>query len=207
MKLLSHTIGIFTNPDREWKAIRSDRHSFLQVFFSHVPILALIPCIAGYIGVTVFGFKLGGHAAKLTPTSAASLALATYIALLVGIYLLGEFINWMAKAYGVEGDEPTRHYEGTALAVFVTTPVLLAGIVLLYPHLWLVVTVMGLAGAYAVYLIYEGIPILMNMSKERAFLYAGAVLTVGLVMMVTMLVTSVIVWTMGVGPVYQHAYP
>ncbi|WP_160152809.1 Yip1 family protein [Microbulbifer sp. ALW1] len=206
MKLLSHTIGIFTNPDKEWRAIRADKHSFVQVFLSHVPILALIPCVAGYIGVTHFGFELGGHVAKLTPKSAGYLAVVTYIALLVGIYLVGEFINWMAKAYGVEGDEPTRHYEGTALAVFITTPVLLAGIVMLYPHLWLVVTVMGLAGLYSVYLLYEGIPILMNMSKERAFLYASAVLTVGLVMMVTVMICSVIIWTMGVGPVYQHDY-
>ncbi|WGL17958.1 Yip1 family protein [Microbulbifer bruguierae] len=203
MKLLSHTIGIFTNPDKEWRAIRSDKHSFLQVFLSHVPILALIPCIAGYVGVTLVGFELGGHVAKLTPASALALAVTTYIAILIGIYLVGEFINWMARAYGVEGDEPTLHYEGTALAVFLTTPVLLAGIVMLYPQLWLVVAVMGLAGAYAVYLLYEGIPILMNMSKERAFLYASAVLTVGLVMMVSVMVCSVIVWTMGIGPVYQ----
>ncbi|WP_078085708.1 Yip1 family protein [Microbulbifer mangrovi] len=206
MRLLSHTIGIFTNPDKEWQAIRADKHSFLQVFFSHVPILALIPCIAGYIGVTQVGFELGGHVSKLTPASGGSLAVITYIALLVGIYLVGEFINWMAKAYGVEGDEPTRHYEGTALAVFITTPVLLAGIVMLYPHLWLVVTVMGLAGIYSVYLLYEGIPILMNMSKERAFLYASAVLTIGLVGLVTIMICSVIIWTMGVGPVYQHLY-
>ncbi|WP_295798813.1 Yip1 family protein [uncultured Microbulbifer sp.] len=205
MKLLSHTIGIFTNPDREWQAIRSDKHSFLQVFFSHVPILALLPCIAGYIGVTRIGFELGGHLTKLTPASAAVLAVVTYFAMLVGVYLLGEFINWMAKSYGVEGDEPTRHYEGTALAVFVTTPIFLASMVVIYPHLWLVTAVVGLAGVYSVYLIYEGIPILMNMSKERAFLYAGAVITVALVMMVTVMIGSVILWTMGIGPVYQHA--
>jgi len=205
VKLLSHTIGIFTNPDREWQAIRSDKHSFLQVFFSHVPILALLPCIAGYIGVTRIGFELGGHLTKLTPASAAVLAVVTYFAMLVGVYLLGEFINWMAKSYGVEGDEPTRHYEGTALAVFVTTPIFLASMVVIYPHLWLVTAVVGLAGVYSVYLIYEGIPILMNMSKERAFLYAGAVITVALVMMVTVMIGSVILWTMGIGPVYQHA--
>ncbi|SHE98243.1 Protein of unknown function [Microbulbifer donghaiensis] len=204
MRLLSHTIGIFTNPDREWKAIRADRHSFVQVFLSHVPFLALIPCVAGYIGVTRFGFELGGHLTKLTPASAGVLAVVTYFAMLIGVYLLGEFINWMAKSYGVEGDEPTRHYEGTALAVFVTTPIFLASIVVLYPHLWLTVAVIGLAGAYSIYLMFEGIPILMNMNKDRAFLYACAVVTVALVMMVTVLIGSVILWSMGVGPVYQH---
>lgn len=204
VRLLSHTIGIFTHPDKEWEAIRADRHSYLQLFLSHVPILALIPAVAGYIGVTQFGFELGGHLARLTPASAGLLAAVTYFSILAGVYLLGEFINWMAKSYGVEGDEPTRHYEGTALAVFVTTPIFLASIVLIYPHLWLTVAVIGLAGCYSVYLIYEGIPILMNMSKERAFLYACAVITVALVMMVTVMVGSVILWSMGIGPVYQH---
>ncbi|WP_193165952.1 Yip1 family protein [Microbulbifer hainanensis] len=204
MRLLSHTIGIFTHPDREWAAIRADKHSFKQVFLSHVPFLALIPCIAGYIGVTRFGFELGGHLTRLTPPSAAVLAVVTYFAMLIGVYLLGEFINWMARSYGVEGDEPTRHYEGTALAVFVTTPIFLASIVVLYPHLWLTVTVIGLAGLYSIYLMYEGIPILMNMDKDRAFLYASAVVTVALIMMVTVLIGSVLLWSMGLGPIYQH---
>lgn len=204
MRLLGHTIGIFTHPDKTWKAIRADRHSYLQVFFTHVPILALIPVIAGYIGVTYVGFELGGHLTKLTPQSAGILALVTYIAMVVGVYLLGEFINWMAKSYGVEGDEPTRHYEGTALATFVTTPIFLASIVLIYPHLWLTVAAVGLAGCYSIYLLFEGIPILMNMNRERAFLYACAVVTVALVMMVTVMIVSVILWSLGVGPVYQY---
>ncbi|MCX2780766.1 Yip1 family protein [Microbulbifer thermotolerans] len=204
MRLLSHTIGIFTHPDKEWKAIRADHLSFAQVFFSHVPILALIPTIAGYIGVTYVGFELGGHLTKLTSQSAALLAVVTYFAIVLGIYLLGEFINWMAKSYGVEGDEPRRHYEGTALAVFVTTPIFLASFVLIYPHLWLTVIVFGLAGTYSIYLLFEGIPILMNMNKERAFLYACAVVTVALVMMVTVMIGSVILWSIGIGPVYQH---
>lgn len=204
VRLLSHTIGILTNPEKEWKAIRADRHSFFQVFVTHVPFLALIPTVAGYFGVTRVGFEVGGHLAKLTPESAAVLSIVTYFALLVGVYCLGEFINWMARSYGVEGDEPTRHYEGTALAVFITTPIFLASIVVLFPHPWLTMAAVGIAGMYSIYLVFAGIPILMKMNKERAFLYACAVLTVALVMMVTVLITSVILWSVGIGPVYQH---
>lgn len=202
MRFLSHTLGILTNPDKEWQAIRADRHSFVQVFFSHVPFLALVPCIAGYIGVTRFGFPVGDQLVKLTPGSAAALAIVTYFSLLIGVYLFGEFINWMAKSYGVEGDEATRHYEGTALAVFATTPVFLAGIVSLYPSLWLNAAVTFLAGCYSIYLIFEGIPILMKMSKERAFLYACSVVTVGLVLLVSVRIGAVVLWSMGVDPVF-----
>ncbi|WP_346839329.1 Yip1 family protein [Microbulbifer sp. SAOS-129_SWC] len=204
MRILSHTLGIFTHPDQEWRAIRDDRHSFVQVFLSHVPILALIPCISGFIGVTLIGFPVGNHWVKLTVASAAALAIITYISMLVGVYLFGEFINWMASTYQVKGDEPARHYAGTALAVFVTTPIFLVGFVGLYPNLWLNAAVTLLAACYSIYLIYEGIPILMNLNKDQAFMYATSVVTVGLVMLVTVRIGSVLLWGLGVGPVYQN---
>lgn len=204
MRLLSHTIGIFTNPDKEWQAIRSDKHSFVQVFLSHVPILALIPVVSGYIGVTQVGFRIGDNVQKLTQSSAITLSVITYFAILFGVYIFGEFINWMAKSFKVEGSDEMRHYEGTALAVFVTTPIFLVGFVGLYPNLWVNAAVTLLAACYSIYLIYEGIPILMNIDKERAFVYASSVVTVGLVLLVSVRVGTVILWSMGVGPVYQH---
>jgi hypothetical protein len=190
-------------PSSEWKAIRSEEESFKQVFLSHVPFLALIPCISFFIGVTQIGWTFGsGDPVKLTIQSASQLCGLAYVALLAGVFILGEFINWMSRTYGVKDSAEKRHYEGTALAVYVTTPIFLAGIFGIYPGLWLNVTALGIAGAYAVYLIYEGLPILMNISKERAFMFASSIVTVGLVMMVIVIVSSVILWNMGIGPVY-----
>jgi len=203
MAFLEHTLGIMLHPDDEWKAIRNEKHSFKQVFLSHVPLLALIPAISFFIGVTQVGWSIGGgDPVKLTVMSALELCGLTYFALLIGVFVLGEFINWMAKTYGVRDSEEKRHYEGTALAVYITTPVFLVGIFGLYPDLWLNAAVTLIAGAYAVYLVYEGIPILMNISKEQAFMYATSVVTIGLVMMVIVRVGSVILWNFGVGPVY-----
>ncbi len=203
MAFLEHTLGIMLHPDREWKAIRKDKHSFRQVFFSHVPILALIPTLAFLYGVTQIGWTIGsGDPVKLTMMSALELCGLTYFALLIGVYVLGEFINWMAKTYGVKDSEERRHYEGTALAVYITTPVFLAGIFGVYPDLWLNAAATLIAGAYSVYLVYEGIPILMNISKDRAFMYASSVVTIGLVMMVIVRIGSVLLWNLGVGPVY-----
>lgn len=203
MAILQHTLGILLRPATEWQAIRGEQGSFLQLFISQVPFLALIPTVSAYIGVTQVGWTIAdGDPVKLTAASALSLCALAYVALLVGIYLLGEFINWMSKTYEVQGDEATRRYGAMALAVYVAAPVLLAGVANLYPELWLVTGVMGLAGAYAVFLIYQGIPILMNISKEQAFMYASSVVTVGLVLMVAVLVVTVVIWGMGVGPVY-----
>ena len=203
MALLQHTLGIFTHPAKEWSAIRADRSTFKQVFLSHVPFLALIPTVASFIGVTQVGWVIGGgEPTKLTVESALSLCGLTYFSLLLGVFILGEFINWMARTYGVKDTEERRHYEGTALAVYVCTPLFLVGIFSLYPSLWVNALALMVAGSYSIYLIYEGLPILMNIDKDRAFLFASSIVTVGLVLMVTTRIGSVLLWGMGIGPVY-----
>lgn len=203
MAMLQHTLGIFINPDREWERIRSDKESFLRVYLRHVPLLALIPVLAAYFGVTQVGWSIGsGGVVRLTSESALLMCVAAYVAQLVAVYVLGEYINWMSRSFGVEGGAEERHFEGTALAVYSAIPIMLAGVVLVYPELWLVVSVYIVAACYAVYLIYEGIPILMNIPKERGFIYASSVITVALVLSVVVMVTTVIVWSSGAGPVY-----
>lgn len=202
MAILEHTLGIFLHPDKEWKSIRSERHSFIQVFVSHMPILALVPVIAAYYGVTQVGWTIGGDVTKLTSESALALCGFTYIAQLVTVYVLGEYINWMAHSFGVKEEGAQRHYEGTAMAVYVATPLMLAGIVMVYPEPWVVVSVYFVAIAYAVYLLYEGTPILMNIPKERGFIYASSIVTIGLVLAVVVMISTVIVWGMGFEPVY-----
>lgn len=203
MAILQHTLGIFTNPDREWQRIRGRQQSFWRVYLAQVPLLALLPVVAAYFGVTQVGWRVGdGELVRLTAQSALSLCVATYFAQLVAVYVLGEFINWMSRTFGVTDSAPQRHYEGTALAVYIATPMMLAGAILAYPQLWVVVGVLTLAGCYSIYLLYEGIPILMNIPKERGFIYASSVVTVGLVLLVVMMATTVIIWDAGMGPVY-----
>ncbi len=203
MGILQHTLGIMFNPTREWQAIRSESNSHIQVFMSHIPFLALIPVVSAYIGVTQVGWTVtDGNPVRLSVNSAATLCGLTYVSLLAVVYVLGMFIHWMSKTYGVDGSDDKRRYESMALAVYVSTPVLIAGVANLYPQLWMVAAAMGLAACYATYLVYEGIPILMNIPRERAFMYASSVLTVALVLAVTLIIATVVIWGMGVGPIY-----
>jgi hypothetical protein len=199
MKLLSHTVGILTHPDQEWAQIRSEKENKLSVFLTHVPILALIPVLATYYGVTEVGWGFNNNHMYLTQESAASLAAVSYVANMGIVYLLGEFINWMTETFAEKEMETGR---GMTMAVFLMTPVFLSGLVFAYPHLWLCAT-FAIAGiAWAVYLCYEGMPILMKIPKERAFMFSSSVMTVGLVLLVIMKVASVIIWSIGVGPEY-----
>lgn len=198
--ILDHTLGIFTHPGSEWSLIRQQRRTKLMEFLTHVPILALIPAVCFYIGVAHVGWSIAGSpVTTLTPKSALTLCALSYIAALVGVWVFAEFINWMARTYSEEEVDPHR---GMALAVYTTAPIFLAGVVGAWPVLWLNVIVFLIAAAYSVYLIYEGTAIIMNIPKERAFMYATSVITVALVLLVSLRVGTVVFWSMGMGPEY-----
>ena len=59
MSILSHTWGVLIKPESEWKSIRDDETSFMRVYVSISPILALIPALSAYFGVTLVGWTVG----------------------------------------------------------------------------------------------------------------------------------------------------
>ena len=196
---LGHTIGVLTHPDQAWQHIRDKPESLPQLYFSHVLLLALIPAIAGFYGTTQVGWQIGdGQVIRLTSASALPICALFYTAIVAGIYIIGRFIDFFAATYGVPEDKP----KGVTLVAYTATPLLFVGVVAVYPSVWLIMCIGLVALAYSVYLLYEGLPILMKIPAERGFMFASSVLTVGLVMFVGLLAMSVVIWSMGVGPVY-----
>ena len=65
---------------------------------------------------------------------------------------------------------------------------------------WL--TVGTAAICYTVYLLYVGLPTFMSIDPDEGFLFSSSVLAVGLVVLVAIMAFTVIVWGLGVGPIY-----
>lgn len=196
---LTHTLGLLTHPDREWEAIRNEPESIGKLYLGHVLLLALIPALAAFYGSTQVGWQIGdGQVIRLTSTSALQLSVLFYGAMLAGIYIIGRFIDFFAATYEVKDSTP----RGITLAAYTATPVFLLGVIAVYPNIWINMIVGLVAVAYAVYLLYEGLPILMKIPEDRGFMFASAVLTVGLVMFVGLLAITVVIWSVGIGPVY-----
>jgi hypothetical protein len=197
--ILEHTMGLFTHPDEEWSTIRRSHETAPKLYVQHTLLLALIPAIAAYFGTTRVGWTIGSDTpVMLTAGSALNLCILFYCAMLAGVFILGKFIDFMAVTYGVEKSEN----RGLELAAYAATPLFIAGAVAVYPDIWLNMFVGMIGVAYSVYLLYEGLPILMNIPKERGFMFASSVLTVGLVMLVSLIAASVVIWSFGIGPVY-----
>lgn len=197
---LRHVVGLLTQPRAEWEQIRQARYSVAQIYRQHVLILGLLPPVAGLIGTTLVGWRVAGsETTYLTFDSALRISVAYYVAILVAVLTIGKLIHWMGETYNAH--QPLS--QCVALAAFTITPMLLVGIVQIYPLLWLSFIIGLPALAYTVYLLFLGMPVMMEIEPERAFLFSSAVLAVGLVALVGMLAATVVLWGIGLGPRFQ----
>jgi hypothetical protein len=192
--MIHHVWGLFTHPDQEWQEIRGEEESISRLYLTHVLLLAAIPAVSAFIGTTQVGWSIGSRSpVMLTESSAMTLTIMSYLAMLAGVAAMGAFIHWMARTY----DANPSLTQCVVFAAYTATPLFVGGIAALYPHLWLAMAVGTAAICYTVYLLYVGIP-----AEDEGFMFSSSVLAVGLVVLVAMIASSVIFWGLGVGPVY-----
>jgi len=196
--ILNHIWGLYTHPKEEWQTIEK-RHESSMYSIVHILVVALIPAICGYYAAAHIGWTIGaGDLIKLTESSAAMMAIAMYFALFAGVFALAYLIHWMAITF----DSTPSFTQSLELAAYASTPILMIGITALFPVLWFVV-VAGLGAlCYSIYLLYSGVPIMMNISEDKGFIYSSSVVTCGLILIVSVLAASAMMWTMGFGPEY-----
>lgn len=197
---LRHVPGLLANPAREWAAIRDGGYTTLECYTRHTLLFALIPAVAGFVGTSQIGWEIGGDTVRLTAGSAARIAVLYYLAMLVAVYTVGRVIHWMGQTYGAE--QPVARC--VALATFTATPLFLFGAMQLYPILWLNLVIGLPVLGYTVFLFYTGVPIVMEIPRERGFLFSSAVMAFGLVALVAMLAVTAILWGVGVGPAFER---
>jgi hypothetical protein len=198
--ILNHLWGLYAHPKEEWQTIDA-RHESLKFSLIHILLVALIPSVCAYFSAVHIGWSIGvGDPISLTPDSAIKMAVAMYVALILGVFALAYLAHWMAHTFG---SEPT-YTQTLELASYTSTPLFMVGIAALYPELWFVMLV-GLAGlSYSVYLLYVGVPILMHIPEERGFIYASSVVTCGLILLVCVLAATAMLWSSGFQPIYTH---
>lgn len=199
--MLGTMFHIIVNPTARWMKMRDTPSRTLAVR-SVVALLLFggVAPVASYFGTTTMGWRIGtGDSVRLTPDSAFDMALAFYAVILVASLTVGKLIHWMSSTYGAK--QPLAR--ALALAVYSAAPLYLIGIVQLYPVLWFNFLLGLPALAYTVYLLHCGVPIMMDISKERAFLFSNGIVTVGLVMLVGLLALTAGLWGIGVGPQFE----
>ena len=198
--MIQHTFGLLTRPSAQWKTITELPPNSFKTLVLYPWFMAILPAVAWYYGTTRVGWTVGEHGEtfKLTTESARQICILFYLAMVACVAVIGYFIHWMSDTYGADSSIT----KGIVIAAFAATPLFIAGLVGFYPLLWLDMLIGVVAICWAVYLLYLGIPIVMNIPEERGFLFSSAVLGVCLVILICLMVGSVILWDFGAAPAF-----
>ena len=199
--MIQHTFGLLFKPQEQWQTVAnlSERSQNLLVLYPF--IFALLPAIAWYWGTSHTGWTIGTYneTIKLTDASALQVNILFYCVMVGAVASIGYFIHWMSSTYGAEKSTIAK---GIAIAGLTATPLFITGMVGFYPVLWIDLLIGVIAISWSVYLMYLGIPIVMNIPQERGFLFSSAILAISLVVLVAIMVVSILAWDYGAAPAF-----
>lgn len=198
--ILNHLWGIYTHPKEEWQSIDKKHESYVYSL-SHICIVALIPALVSYYASAHLGWSIGtGDVIKLSQQSALSLGIGMYFGLMAGVVALAIIMHELAKVF----DSTPSYTQSLELAAYTATPLFMCGFAAFYPALWFVMIVGFFGVSYSIYLLYSGVPIMLHIPEDKGFIYSSAVVTGGLILLVVLMVSSVLLWSVIGDPVFTH---
>ena len=198
--MIQHTFGLLVRPSAQWRTVADLPESSFKTLVLYPCFLAILPAVAWFYGTSQVGWTVGEHGEtiKLTTQSARQICILFYLTMVACVAIIGFFIHWMSDTYGAESSIA----KGIIIASLAATPMFLFGAVGFYPVLWLDMLIGIVAVCWAVYLMYLGIPIVMDIPEERGFLFSSAVMGVALVILICLMVGAVILWDFGAAPAF-----
>jgi len=186
--------AIISRPVETWRAVKGEAASVQDLFINYAAPLALIPAVSGLIGLSIVGIRMPtGIMARAPFMESLAGAVLGYIFHLLGI-LAGIWIaNLLAPYFNSKSD----FNAAAKLVVYSLTPVWLLGVFSIIPGLG----VLQIFGLYSVYLLYRGLPFLMETPREKALIYTVSIMVAW---MLISLVLTIIVGGAVYGPLYMR---
>lgn len=198
--MIQHSVALLLKPSDHWRSIAKMSTKSQNILVLYPCIMAVFPAIAWYYGTSKVGWTVGSYdqVIRLTAESAFQISILFYLVMVGSVAAIGYFIHWMSDTYGAQ----STLAKGIVIAGLTATPLFVTGLVGFYPALWLDLLIGVIAISWAVYLMYLGIPIVMDIPEERGFLFSSAVLAVAMVVLVCIMVVSILAWDMGAAPAF-----
>ena len=184
-------------PSTAFKQLSTGDPSALSVLFKYSIWLILIPTLCSWKGAFAFGWRLGAdEPLMLSSDSLIAFSVGYFLALLFCFISTVFICRWMASIYGAR-DSLGLHF---ALITIVAAPLAVASITHLFPDVFLNVLILIPAMIWSMYLLYTGIPVVLEVTPEKGMLMASSLVGWLLVVAVSLLGISVGLWTSGIGP-------
>ncbi len=175
MNLIQRVKAILLEPKTTWPEIEREATTTGRLYTDYLMILAAIPAIAGFIGMSIVGMGGMGVHFRVPFFSGLLNMVVGYVLSLVGVFVLSLIVDALAPTF--KGEKNSLN--ALKLVVFAATAAMVGGIFSLLPALGVIAL---LASLYSIYLIYLGLPVLMKCPQEKAVAYTAVVLLGGIVM-------------------------
>lgn len=174
MNLVDRVQSILLRPQITWLAIDEEPADAASIYKNYVMILALIPAVASFIGLSIVGIGAFGVNFRVPIVSGLANMIVGYVMSLLMVFVLALIIDAMAPTF-----DGTRSQIGALkLSAYSSTAAFVGGIFSLLPSL----SVIGaLAALYGVYLLYTGLPVLMKCPRDKAVPYTAVVVICAIV--------------------------
>ncbi|MFD2883688.1 Yip1 family protein [Pseudomonas lini] len=193
-------VRLFTQPNFVWTDIRKEEEAHPRHYLAHLLLLALIPAVCLFIGTTYVGWSLvENETVRLTTTSALQLCGLLYLSIIVGVVLMGLFIRWMSRTF----DSRPNVNQCIGFAAYTVTPFFFSRVSPgCTPAAGWRSRCWGAASIYSTFLLFVGLPIFMHERREQGLLNAASLWGVGLLVLVTILVEMILLWSNYLRPEY-----
>ena len=167
MSLIRRVPAILRSPRRTWALIAQEPRAPLWADEAGVAMLAALPALAIFVGLSVVGFRTAGTARRLPIAAGLTQAAISYAASLIVVALLVLIVDALAPLFDARRDRAAalRLVAGASSAAF------LGGIFAAVPA-FAPLAVLGLLAS--VFLFYTGVPALMRCPPRNAAAYSSA---------------------------------
>jgi hypothetical protein len=180
MDLQQRIANILTKPKEEWAVIAGESTDIPTLYKEYIVLLAAIPAIAGFIGMTIVGMPapfLG--TIRIGLVSGLVHLIVGYLLTLVSCLVAAFVIEKLAPTFGSRGNL----IQALKLVAYASTPVWIAGVLAIYPPLSMLLLI---AAIYAIYLFYLGLPFVMQTPQDKVLAYTIA-------SAVALIITSIVI--------------
>lgn len=175
MKIVDRIKNILLTPKTEWLVIAGEASTLQGLMKDYVAPLAGISAVCGFIGGSLIGVSLPVLGTMRTPIIAGiATAIVSFAMAFVMVFVLSLIIDALAPKFGGQKNPA----QALKVAVYAFTPGWLGGILGIIPALGILG---GLLALYGIYLLYLGLPRLMNNPAEKSVGYTAVVVVCAIV--------------------------
>jgi Yip1 domain len=168
--LISRIKNIVLSPTTEWPVIAPEPTPAAQLFIGYVAPLAALAAVLGFVRMSLLGVNTAfGGSFKMPIGSGLTYMVMMLVAALLGVFVVGLIINALAPTFSGQRDQR----QALKVSAYSLTPALLSSVLSLSPIL--PTLLQFLAGCYGIYVLYLGLPVVMQAPKEKAFGYCASV--------------------------------